>query len=395
MSTNLKIEMMDISELVPYKNNAKLHPQEQIDQIKSSIQQFGNNDPIAIDKDNVIIEGHGRMLALEQLGHKEVPVIKLGHLSDEQRKAYTLVHNQLTMNSGFDLELLKIELDDIVNIDMTEFDFDYDFPEDEDEVVEDEFDGTIPEEPKSKRGQVYQLGRHRLMCGDSTKEEDVQKLMGGARVDLLLTDPPYNVDYTGKTKDALKIENDKKDDSEFRQFLVDAFKAADSVMKPGAVFYIWHADSEGYNFRGACFDIDWQVRQCLIWNKNVMVMGRQDYHWKHEPCLYGWKPGGSHLWASDRKQTTVLNFDRPTVNKEHPTMKPIKLFDYQMQNNTKKEDVVLDLFGGSGTTLVAAEQNGRVSYTMEYDPRYIDVIINRWEELTGKKAVLVEEGTDL
>lgn len=395
MSTTLKIEMMDISKLVPYKNNAKLHPQEQIDQIKSSIQQFGNNDPIAIDKDNVIIEGHGRMLALEQLGHKEVPVIKLGHLSDEQRKAYTLIHNQLTMNSGFDLELLKIELDDIVNIDMTEFDFDYDFPEDEEEVVEDEFDGEIPEEPKSKRGEIYQLGNHRLMCGDSTKEEDVQKLMGGARVDLLLTDPPYNVDYTGKTKDALKIENDKKDDSEFRQFLVDAFKAADSVMKPGAVFYIWHADSEGYNFRGACFDIDWQVRQCLIWNKNVMVMGRQDYHWKHEPCLYGWKPGGSHLWASDRKQTTVLNFDRPTVNKEHPTMKPIKLFDYQMQNNTKKEDVVLDLFGGSGTTLIAAEQNGRVSYTMEYDPRYIDVIINRWEELTGKKAVLVEEGAEV
>lgn len=394
MSTNLKIEMMDISKLVPYKNNAKLHPQEQIDQIKSSIQQFGNNDPIAIDKDNVIIEGHGRMLALEQLGHKEVPVIKLGHLSDEQRKAYTLIHNQLTMNSGFDLELLKIELDDIVNIDMTEFDFDYDFPEDGEEVVEDEFDGEIPEEPKSKRGEIYQLGRHRLMCGDSTKEEDVQKLMGGARVDLLLTDPPYNVDYTGKTKDALKIENDKKDDSEFRQFLVDAFKSADSVMKPGAVFYIWHADSEGYNFRGACFDIDWQVRQCLIWNKNVMVMGRQDYHWKHEPCLYGWKPGGSHLWASDRKQTTVLNFDRPTVNKEHPTMKPVKLFDYQMQNNTKKEDVVLDLFGGSGTTLVAAEQNGRVSYTMEYDPRYIDVIINRWEELTGEKAVLVEEGKE-
>ncbi len=395
MSTTLKIEMMDIGKLVPYKNNAKLHPQEQIDQIKSSIQQFGNNDPIAIDKDNVIIEGHGRMLALEQLGHKEVPVIKLGHLSDEQRKAYTLIHNQLTMNSGFDLELLKIELDDIVNIDMTEFDFDYDFPEDDEEVVEDEFDGEIPEKPKSKRGEIYQLGNHRLMCGDSTKEEDVQKLMGGTRVDLLLTDPPYNVDYTGKTKDALKIENDKKDDSEFRQFLVDAFKSADSVMKPGAVFYIWHADSEGYNFRGACFDIDWQVRQCLIWNKNVMVMGRQDYHWKHEPCLYGWKPGGSHLWASDRKQTTVLNFDRPTVNKEHPTMKPVKLFDYQMQNNTKKEDVVLDLFGGSGTTLVAAEQNGRVSYTMEYDPRYIDVIINRWEELTGEKAVLVEEGAEV
>lgn len=228
------------------------------------------------------------------------------------------------------------------------------------------------------------------MCGDSTSVEDVEKLMNGVKVDLLITDPPYNVAYEGKTKDALTIQNDEMADDDFRQFLREAFYAADNVMKEGAVFYIWHADSEGYNFRGACYDISWKVRQCLIWNKNSMVMGRQDYQWKHEPCLYGWKDGASHLWASDRKQTTILNFDRPTRNAEHPTMKPVKLFDYQIQNNTKKEDAVLDLFGGSGTTLIACEQNGRFSYTMELDPKYVDVIINRWEQLTGEKAVKVE-----
>jgi site-specific DNA-methyltransferase (adenine-specific) len=261
------------------------------------------------------------------------------------------------------------------------------------EAQEDDFDVTPPEKPKSKLGDIYQLGRHRVMCGDSTSVEDVEKLMGGTRVDLLLTDPPYNVAYEGKTKDALTIENDNMDNDNFRDFLRSAFYSADNVMKEGAVFYIWHADSEGYNFRGACFDIGWKVRQCLIWCKNSMVMGRQDYHWQHEPCLYGWKEGASHLWASDRKQTTILNFDRPSRNAEHPTMKPVPLFDYQIKNNTKKEDVVLDLFGGSGTTLIACEQNGRNAYLMELDPRYVDVIINRWENLTGEKAVLLNDSS--
>lgn len=214
---------------------------------------------------------------------------------------------------------------------------------------------------------------------------------GGVQVDLLITDPPYNVNYTGKTKDALKIENDKMEDSNFRKFLKDVFINADQVMKPGAVFYIWHADSEGYNFRGACKDAGWTVRQCIIWNKNVLVMGRQDYQWKHEPCLYGWKDGAGHLWASDRKQTTVINFDKPSRNDIHPTMKPIPLFDYQIKNNTKGGDIVLDLFCGSGTTIMACEQNGRIAYGMEYDPKYVDVIINRWEQFTGKKAVLLNE----
>ena len=205
-------------------------------------------------------------------------------------------------------------------------------------------------------------------------------------MDMLLTDPPYNVEYTGKTKDALTIVNDKQNDEQFRAFLTDAFMAAYETMKPGAVFYIWHAESEGLNFRAACKAAGLEVRQCLIWNKNSMAMGRQDYQWKHEPCLYGWKEGAGHLWASDRKQTTVLNFDRPTRSKEHPTMKPVKLFDYQIQNNTKGGDCVLDLFGGSGTTLIACEQNGRTAYLMELDPKYCDVIIDRWEALTGGKA---------
>lgn len=383
----MEIVKVGIDTIEEYEKNAKLHPKEQIEQIKKSIEEFGNNDPIAIDENNVIIEGHGRYKALKELGYKEVEVIKLTHLSEEQKKAYILAHNKLTMNTDFDIDLLNDELADIIDIDMSDFGFELSFDDEEDEVVEDEFDDTPPEEPTAKLGDIYQLGRHRLMCGDSTSVEDVEKLMDGMQADMLLTDPPYNVAYEGKTKDALTIQNDSMDNDSFRQFLRMAFFAADNVMKPGAVFYIWHADSEGYNFRGACFDIGWTVRQCLIWNKNTMVLGRQDYHWKHEPCLYGWKEGAGHLWASDRKQTTIINFDKPQRNGEHPTMKPVGLFDYQILNNTKGGDIVLDLFGGSGTTIMACEQNGRNGYLMELDPRYVDVIIRRWEEFTGETAV--------
>lgn len=205
---------------------------------------------------------------------------------------------------------------------------------------------------------------------------------------MLLTDPPYNVDYTGKTKEALKIDNDSKTDEQFRQFLTDAFTNANTAMKPGAVFYIWHADSEGYNFRKACMDAGWAVRQCLIWNKNTMVMGRQDYHWKHEPCLYGWKEGAAHLWNSDRTQTTMLNFDRPTRNEKHPTMKPVELLSYQITNNTKGEDIVLDPFLGSGSTLIAAQKTGRVCYGIELDTKYVDVIVERYLEYTGTNTVI-------
>lgn len=209
---------------------------------------------------------------------------------------------------------------------------------------------------------------------------------------MWLTDPPYNVAYEGKTKDALKIQNDSMENDAFRQFLREAYVAADAAMKAGAVFYIWHADSEGYNFRGAARDAGWTVRQCLVWKKQTLVMGRQDYHWKHEPCLYGWKDGAGHLWASDRTQTTILEFDRPSRNGEHPTMKPVALFEYQMLNNTKGGDKVLDSFGGSGTTLIAAEKNGRIACLMELDPVYCDVIVRRWQAFTGKQATREADG---
>ena len=291
--------------------------------------------------------------------------------------------NSTSDSSDFDIELLR---DDFEIDTLQDWGIDIELEIDDKEIIEDE----VPEEVETrcKSGDVWALGEHRLMCGDSTNYNDVAQLMDGELADLLITDPPYNVDYVGKTKDKLKIENDKMSDSNFREFLYDAFVNADTVMKPGAVFYIWHADSEGYNFRGACKDAGWQVRQCLIWNKNQMVMGRQDYQWKHEPCLYGWKDGASHLWAADRKQTTVIDFNKPQRNGEHPTMKPVGLFDYQIKNNTKGADVVLDLFGGSGTTLIACEQDGRKARLMELDPHYCDVIIKRWENLTGKEATL-------
>ena len=390
--------MLPIEELNPYENNAKLHPKEQIDQIVRSMEEFGNNDPIAIDENNVIIEGHGRLLALKQMGEKEVPVIRLKHLTDEQKRAYILAHNQLTLNTGFDEGILAAELESIVGIDMADFGFDLDVVDVVEELTDVEedsdFDVTPPKEPKSKPGDLYQLGNHRLLCGDSASLDDVAKLMGGEQADMLLTDPPYNVAYEGATEDKLTIQNDDMEDEDFRQFLRDVYASADSAMKPGASFYIWHADSEGYNFRGAAHDVGWMIRQCLIWNKNTLVLGRQDYHWKHEPCLYGWKDGASHNWYGNRKQTTVMDFDKPTRNGEHPTMKPIPLFAYQMEMSSKKGDNVLDLFGGSGTTMIAAEQLGRNAYLMELDPRYVDVIVNRWEELTGKKAQLVEGGED-
>lgn len=379
-----------LKDLKPYENNPRKND-DAVKYVAESIKEFGFKVPIVIDKDNVIVAGHTRYKAAKKLGMTEIPCIIADDLTDEQIKAFRLADNKVAEKAEWDFDLLNTELDDIIDLDMELFGFEDALQDNAEEAIEDEFEVELPPEPKSKLGDIYQLGNNRLMCGDSTVLEDVEKLMGGEQADMLLTDPPYNVNYEGKTKDKLKIKNDKMDNDNFRQFLTDAFSNADMVMKPGAVFYIWHADSEGYNFRGACFDAGWTVRQCLIWNKNSMVMGRQDYQWKHEPCLYGWKEGAGHLWASDRKQTTVINFDKPTRNDMHPTMKPIPLFDYQIKNNTKGGDVVLDLFGGSGTTIMACEQNGRRGYSMEYDPRYVDVIVDRWEKFTGAKAVLLNK----
>lgn len=394
----MQIEQRLLTDLIPYINNSRKHSDDQVAQIAASIKEFGWTNPILVDGDNGIIAGHGRIMAAKKLGMTEVPVIELAHLSNEQRKALIIADNKLALNSDWDTSLLAIELKDLqdlgFDLNLTGFNGEELAnllqPEQVDGLTDENEIPPVPEEPKTKMGDIYQLGDHRLMCGDSTSIDSVETLTDGL-VDILVTDPPYNVDYTGKTKDALKIQNDSMDDSTFRQFLRDAFTAADAVMKPGAVFYIWHADSEGYNFRGACKDAGWQVRQCLIWQKDTMVMGRQDYHWKHEPCLYGWKDGAAHLWATDRKQTTLIVCKRPTKNDLHPTMKPVELMEYQILNNTKGMDIVLDLFGGSGSTLMACEKTGRKARLMELDPKYCDVIVKRWEDFTGKKAELLTD----
>jgi DNA modification methylase len=387
--------------LLPYARNSRTHSPKQVAQIAASIREFGFTNPVLVDADNGIVAGHGRVLAAKQLGLVEVPTISVGWLTEAQRRAYVIADNQIALNAGWDDAVLAQEVEWLQdhNFETGLLGFDDDFLEGL--LAEQSAAGsglTDPDDAPGLReyavtrpGDVWTLGKHRLMCGDSTDAGAVTTLCGGG-VDMLLTDPPYNVAYVGKTADSLTIENDSQSALAFREFLRGAFMAADATMKPGAVFYIWHADKQGYNFRGSCEDAGWQVRQCLIWNKNAMVLGRQDYHSRHEPCLYGWKAGAGHLWASDRKQTTVLNFDRPTRSLEHPTMKPVALFEYLLLNNTKGGDLCLDLFVGSGTTVIACEKNGRYARAMEIDPQYCDVTIRRWQEFTGRQAVLESTG---
>jgi len=396
----MQIEQIGIATLIPFAKNSRTHSDAQVAQIAASIREFGFTNPVLIDEANGIIAGHGRVMAARKLKLTEVPCIRLSHLSDAQKRAYVIADNKLALNAGWDEAMLKLELADLKALDfglnLTGFntdEIDALLAENGTEGLTDPDDTPEPPvEPVTRPGDVWVCGQHRVMCGSSLEMTAIERLCGDQRVDMLLTDPPYNVAYTGKTKDALTIQNDSMGDEAFRIFLRDAFVTADAVLKPGAVFYVWHADSEGYNFRGACKDAGWKVRQCLIWQKSSMVMGRQDYHWQHEPCLYGWKDGAGHLWASDRKQTTLLKFDRPSRSEDHPTMKPVALFEYQLLNNTKGGDIVLDSFGGSGTTLIAAEKNGRIARIMELDPKYVDVIVRRWEDFTGQKAVLESTG---
>ena len=380
---------------------------EEYESLKRSIETFGYVDPIIINADGTVIGGHQRLFVLRDLGYSEADVAVVD-LNKNDEKALNIALNKIS--GEWDDEKLAAIFAELTaeDYDMSLTGFSSDEYEDiissvmqsvSDEALSDP--DEVPEvnedsEPTTQNGDLWIIGRHRLLCGDSTSADDVALLMDGKKADLLLTDPPYNVAYEGKTADALTIKNDSMEDSAFRQFLRNAYSAADAFMKSGATFYIWHADSEGYNFRGACRDVGWRVRQCLIWVKNTMVLGRQDYQWRHEPCLYGWKDGAAHLWASDRKQTTVLNFDKPQRNGEHPTMKPVPLFAYQIKNNTKVEGVVLDLFGGSGTTLVACEQLGRNGYLMELDPKYCDVIVKRYAAVTGKRDItLIRDGEEI
>ena len=393
-----KVEQWPIDKLVPYAKNSRTHSEEQIAQLAASIKEWGFTSAVLVDEEGGIIAGHGRVMAARKLGMESLPVMVAAGWTDAQKRAYVIADNKLALNAGWDNDLLALELGELgdlgFDVELTGFTPDEIqalMPVDLNEGLTDPDDAPAPpENPITRPGDVWILGKHRVMCGDSTSVDDLGKLSEGQLADMWLTDPPYNVAYEGGTKEKLTIKNDSMGDDQFRQFLRDAYTAADMVMKPGAVFYIWHADSEGYNFRGAAKDAGWTVRQCLIWKKSSLVLGRQDYQWQHEPCLYGWKDGASHVWAADRKQTTVLEFDKPSRNGEHPTMKPVALFEYQMLNNTKGGDIVLDSFGGSGTTLIAAEKNGRIARIMELDPKYCDVIVKRWQDFTGQKAINAE-----
>ena len=402
--------MTSINNLKSDHKNARRRTDRSSELIKESLQRYGAARSIVIDEDNRILAGNGTIEGAKAAGIKNVRIIETegdeiiavrrSGLSEDQKVGLALADNRTADLSEWDQEMLHRlseehdiepwfnpeDLDELLNI--TELD-----PEggntDPDEVPD------TPTDPITKPGDLWILGNHRLLCGDSTNAQHMERLMDGKQADLWLTDPPYNVAYEGKTKDALTIQNDSMNDGDFRQFLRDVYATAATALRPGAAFYIWHADLEGYNFRGAAHDIGWQIRQCLIWVKSTLVMGRQDYHWKHEPCLYGWMEGASHFWNSDRKQTTVLEFDKPSRNGEHPTMKPVELFQYQLNNSTKQGDIVLDSFGGSGTTMIAAERIQRKARLMELDPAYCDVIVKRWEDFTGKTATCQPATPDL
>lgn len=395
----MEIIKLKIADIVPYDKNPRKNDGA-VDAVAESIKQCGYCAPIVIDEDNVILAGHTRLKALKKLKYKECECVRKVGMTEEQKRKYRLLDNKTNELAEWDIDLLKGELD---GLDFLDFDFGFDIgiESEPQAIVEDDAPEVDTQaEPITKLGDIWQLGEHRLMCGDSTDAGTVALLMDGKKADLFLTDPPYNValgmggsvDEARKRHrrtDGLVIMNDKMSEDKFFEFLLNCFKAAKDALKEGGAFYIWHADNEGLNFRSALKESGLTLRQVLIWNKNCITLGRQDYQWRHEPCLYGWKDGASHNWYGDRKQPTVLDFKKPSRSEEHPTMKPVELFAYQIQNSTKKNDIVLDLFGGSGTTIIACEQTGRIGYSMELDPKYCDVIIKRYENLTGKKAVKI------
>lgn len=396
----MNIQIIDIQKLKPAEYNPRkdLKPEdEEYQKIKKSLVEFGYVAPIIVNNDMTVIGGHQRLKVLQELGYTEIEC-NVVDLDKNKEKALNIALNKITGDwDNGKLEELLAELKEAdVDMDITGFSFDEvdNILKDVTGSKEDDFDieEALKEidEPVSKLGDIWILGKHRLMCGDSTQKENVLRLMNNQQADMLLTDPPYNVDYEGKTEDALKIENDNMNETEFYNFLLDSFRNMFENTKCGSSIYVFHADTEGLNFRNAFKNVGFKLAQCLVWVKNTFVMGRQDYQWRHEPILYGWKEGAGHYFIDDRKQSTVLEFDKPTRNAEHPTMKPIDLLVYLIKNSSKENQLILDLFGGSGSTLIAAEQTKRVCYTMELDPKYCDVIIKRWESLTGEKAILEE-----
>lgn len=391
MNTTTQMQLVDINKLIPYINNARTHSPEQIKKLRSSLREFGFINPVIIDRDFNVIAGHGRIAAAKEENLKEIPCVFADHLSEAQKKAYIIADNRMAMDAGWDEELLRVEIESLqaedFDIGLTGFDekeiADLFGSGDEAEVKDDDYDLTAALEKASfvQRGDIWTVGRHRLMCGDATSSEDVSALMGETKANLILTDPPYGVSF--KSSSGLTIQNDSMKNEEFYNFLLSAFKCMADHLEKGGSAYVFHADTEGLNFRKAFIDAGFHLAGCCIWVKDSLVLGRSDYQWQHEPVLYGFMQNGKHKWYSDRKQTTIWNFDKPKRNANHPTSKPLDLLSYPIGNSTQENAVVIDTFGGSGSTMMACEQMNRICCMMELDEKYASVILRRYVEDTG------------
>ena len=384
-----------IDEIKPYENNPRKND-DAVEAVANSIKEFGFKVPIVIGKDGIIVCGHTRYKASMKLGLEKVPCVIADDLSDEQIKAFRLADNKVAEKAEWDFDLLGDELDDILNIDMEAFGFDFEIEEEEQEVQEDDYEAELPEEPKAKYGDIYKLGNHRLMCGDSTKEEDVAKLMNGVKADMVFTDPPWNVNYGAGTESmpykTRSILNDSMTTEDFKKFMLSAFENMNQFSKEGCMTYVVMSAQEWGNLMLVLNEAGYHWSSTIIWKKNNFVLSRKDYHTQYEPIYYGWKDGAPRLHPlEDKTQSDVWDIDRPCVSAEHPTMKPVELVARAITNSSNPSDIVLDLFGGSGTTLIASEQTDRQCMMMELDPKYCQVIINRWEEFTGEKAEKIEE----
>jgi len=399
MNTTERFEKVSIDKLIPYARNARTHSKEQIKQLRASLREFGFVNPCIIDKDYNIIAGHGRVMAAKEEGISEIPCVFAEHLTDAQKRAYILADNRLALNAGWDDEMLTVELSDLQ---ANAFDLSLlGFSDAEmnklmggmDNAKDDDFDvsAELQKPTLSKPGDLWLLGNHRLVCGDSTKPETYALLMEGKAANLVVTDPPYNVNYEGS---AGKIKNDHMAGDAFYQFLLDAFTQMEKVMAQDASIYVFHADTEGLNFRKAFTEAGFYLSGTCIWKKQSLVLGRSPYQWQHEPVLFGWKKSGKHAWFSDRKQSTIWEFDKPRKNGDHPTMKPIPLLAYPIVNSSMTGCIVLDPFGGSGSTLIACEQTGRVCRMAELDEKFCDVIVRRFIQQVGtdKDVYLSREG---
>lgn len=389
MKTTTELNLVSIDKLIPYVNNARTHSPEQINKLRASLREFGFINPVIIDKDFNIIAGHGRVLAARAEGIQEIPCVLVDYLTEAQKKAYILADNRMAMDAGWDEELLKVELESLegeaFDLSLTGFDEKElaDLFKEDSEIQDDDYDLTAALEKASfvEKGDRWIVGRHVLYCGDATNEEDVNKLMEDKKANLILTDPPYGVSFCSSA--GLKIQNDSLKNEDFYNFLLKAFKNMVTHVEAGASAYIFHADTEGLNFRTAFVDAGFHLAGCCIWKKDSLVLGRSDYQWQHEPVLYGFLKNGKHNWYSDRKQTTIWEFAKPKRSENHPTSKPLDLLSYPIKNSSQENAIVIDTFGGSGSTLMACELTNRICYTMELDEKYASVILRRYVENGG------------